>query len=194
MAGKKSRKKEKIKMLTYIPITNDNINLATKIQQEIFPGESAYEHYRYTINKNEEYEKYYLVYDKDKIIGITGTYSNEPLEETNSLWLGWYGVRPPERKKGYGTQILKDTIELAKQLSAKYPIKYFRLYTDISENKESLHLYDKYMDIKEMYNNKDDVNYNGNCIIYSKSLTAEPVTKWNDKFLNLRLIIEEQGE
>ena len=45
-----------------------------------------------------------------------------------------------------------------------------------------------------MYNNKDDVNYNGNCIIYSKSLTAEPVTKWNDKFLNLRLIIEEQGE
>ena len=68
-------------MLTYIPITNDNINLATKIQQEIFPGESAYEHYRYTINKNEEYEKYYLVYDKDKIIREQEAKKQQQLEK-----------------------------------------------------------------------------------------------------------------
>lgn len=47
--------------LKYIQITKENIDSVTKIQQEIFPGESAYEHYLYTINKNEEYEKYYLV-------------------------------------------------------------------------------------------------------------------------------------
>ena len=186
-------RKEKNMELDYIEITKDNIDFATKIQEEIFPGESAYEHYLYTINKNEEYEKYYLVYDKEKIVGITGTYSNEPLEETNSLWLGWYGVLPTERNKGYGTKILKDTIDMAKKLIPKYPIKYFRLYTDIKENKEALPLYDKYMDIKEMYHNHNDVNYDGNCIIYSKSLTQEKVQKWDDKFLNLKQIIEEQG-
>lgn len=180
--------------LKYIQITKENINSATKIQQEIFPGESAYEHYLYTINKNEEYEKYYLVYDQEKVVGVTGIYSNEPLEETHSLWLGWYGVLLAERNKGYGSRILKDTIEMAKKLSQKYPIQYFRLYTDIKENKEALPLYDKYMDIKEMYNNPDDVNYDGNCIIYSKSLTQEKAQKWNNKFLNLKQIIEEQGE
>lgn len=125
-------------------------------------------------------------------LGITGHYTNEPLEETNSLWLGWYGVLAKERNQGYGTKILKDTIEFAKQLSNKYPIKYFRLYTDQKENKEALSIYDKYMDIKEMYQNPEDINYNGNCIIYSKSLTQEQVTKWDNKFLNLKLIVEEQ--
>lgn len=66
---------------------------------------------------------------------------------------------------------------MAKKLSQKYPIQYFRLYTDIKENKEALPLYDKYMDIKEIYNNPDDVNYDGNCIIYSKSLTQKKSTK-----------------
>lgn len=178
--------------LNYVPIAKDNIDLAAKIQQEIFPEESAYEHYKWTIEQNCIYQKYYLVYDENKIIGITGHYTNEPLEETNSLWLGWYGVLAKKRNQGYGTKILKDTIEFAKQLSNKYPIKYFRLYTDQKENKEALSIYDKYMDIKEMYQNPEDINYNGNCIIYSKSLTQEQVTKWDNKFLNLKLIIEEQ--
>lgn len=178
--------------LNYVPIAKDNIDLAAKIQQEIFPEESAYEHYKWTIEQNCIYQKYYLVYDENKIIGITGHYTNEPLEGTNSLWLGWYGVLAKERNQGYGTKILKDTIEFAKQLSNKYPIKYFRLYTDQKENKEALSIYDKYMDIKEMYQNPEDINYNGNCIIYSKSLTQEQVTKWDNKFLNLKLIIEEQ--
>lgn len=178
--------------LKYIPITKDNIDFAAKIQKEIFPEESAYQHYKWTIEQNCSYQKYFLVYEKDQIIGVTGHYTNEPLEETNSLWLGWYGVLPEKRNQGYGTKILKDTLELANQLSTKFPIKYFRLYTDISENKQALHIYDKYMDIKEMYHNPEDINYNGNCIIYSKSLTQEQVTKWNNKFLNLKLIIAEQ--
>ena len=45
-----------------------------------------------------------------------------------------------------------------------------------------------------MYNNPNDVNYDGNCIIYSKSLTQGKAQKWNNKFLNLKQIIEEQGK
>ena len=66
-------------MLKYIEITNENIDFATKIQLQIFPNECAYNHYKYTIEKNNEYEKYYLVYYNDKVIGITGLYSQEDL-------------------------------------------------------------------------------------------------------------------
>lgn len=175
--------------LNYIQITNDNLMLAVKTQMSIFPEESALEHYKWSINKNVEYEKNYLVYDKEKIIGITGTYSNEKIEKTNSIWLGWFGVLKEYRQRGYATIMLKDTIYMAKELAKKYPIKYFRLYTDKEDNKISLKLYDKVMDIKEYYNNKNDLNYNGNCVIYSKSLTNEKTSYWNNKFLNLREII-----
>ncbi len=175
--------------LIYKEINNDNLMLAVKTQMKIFPEESALEHYKWGIKTNREYEKNYLVYDSDKIVGVTGIYSNEDLEDSHSIWLGWFDVLEKYRKKGYGTIILNDTINFAKELSKKYPIKYFRLYTDKEENKTSLYLYDKVMDIKEVYNNKDDLNYNGNCVIYSKSLTDEIASYWNNRFLNLKQII-----
>ena len=64
-------------MLKYIQITNKNLEFATNIQMKIFPNESAYEHYKFAIKNNLDYEKYYLVYDNDDIVGITGLYSNE---------------------------------------------------------------------------------------------------------------------
>lgn len=36
-------------MFRYLQITNDNLSLATKIQIEIFPKESAYKHYLYVV-------------------------------------------------------------------------------------------------------------------------------------------------
>lgn len=181
------------KMLRYEEITVNNLIQATKIQNEIFPEESAYEHYKTTIILEKDYKKYYLVYDKDKIIGITGLYSNEDLEETNTIWLGWFGVLEKYRSKGYGKQILLDTIDLAKKLKEKYPIKYLRLYTSEELDKIALPLYNKVMDIKEYYNNKDDFNYNNTCLIYTKKLDNE-LELWNDKFLNLKYITEREKD
>jgi len=48
------------------------------------------------------------------------------------------------------------------------------------------------MDIKEKYNHKDDINYDGTCVIYSKALLDIPVVYWNNRFLNLAGIIEAQ--
>ena len=179
-------------MLKYVEITNDNIEFATKVQMRIFPNESAYEHFKFTIERNLEYEKYFLVYDGDIVIGVTGLYSNEDIFETNSLWLGWFGVLEEYRSKGYGKQILTDTIEMSKKLAKKYPIKYFRLYTSERDDKIAQPLYEKVMDIKEYYNNPDDINYDGTCLIYTKSLDDEKPTYWNDKFLNLKTIVEEE--
>ena len=179
-------------MLKYVEIINDNIEFATKVQMRIFPNESAYEHFKFTIERNLEYEKYFLVYDGDIVIGVTGLYSNEDIFETNSLWLGWFGVLEEYRSKGYGKQILIDTIEMAKKLAKKYPIKYFRLYTSERDDKIAQPLYEKVMDIKEYYNNPDDINYDGTCLIYTKSLDDEKPTYWNDKFLNLKTIVEEE--
>lgn len=181
-------------MFRYVEITNDNLLEATLIQMKIYPNESAYEHYKYIINKKCDYEKYYLVYNDGDIIGITGLYCNENLEETNSIWLGWFGVLEEYRRKGYGKKILLDTIEMAKKLSDRYPIKYFRLYTSERDDLIAQPLYQKVMDIKEYYNNEDDVNYDGTCVIYSKSLGDYKVIYWDNKFLNLKEIIEDQDK
>ena len=160
-------------MLKYIQMTNKNLEFATNIQMKIFPNESAYEHYKFAIKNNLDYEKYYLVYDNGDIVGITG-------------------VLNEFRRKGYGQQILIDTINMAKDLAKKYPIKYFRLYTSEKDDSIAQPLYYKIMDIKEYYNNVNDVNYDNTCVIFSKSLFETPITYWNDKFLNLKEIIAVQ--
>lgn len=181
-------------MLNYVEITNDNIQYATTIQMKVFPDECAYQHYKDTIKKNVEYQKYYLVYKKDKVVGITGLYSFEDISVTNSIWLGWFGVLEEYRNKGIGKQILLDTIQKAKELSKKYPIKFFRLYTSERDNEIAQILYEKVMDIKEYYNNSNDFNYDNTCVIYSKSLSNDKVKYWNNEFLNLKEIVKNEEE
>jgi len=179
-------------MLRYEKITKDNIDYAVEIQMKIFPGECAYQHYLDVINKNLQWQNYYLVYENNTVIGITGLYCSEDINETNSIWLGWFGVLEEYRKKGYGKRILLDTIEMAKNFSNKYPIKYFRLYTSIRDNTVAQILYKDVMDIEEIYNNKDDYTYDNTCVIYSKSLTDEKVPYWDNKFLNIKGYIEKE--
>ena len=179
-------------MFNYIKVDKNNLMLATKIQMEIFPEESGYEHFLYTIKRNTDYEKYFLVYKDSEVIGITGLYSNEDINETNSIWLGWFGVLEKYRSRGYGRKILEDTINMAKDLTKKHPIKYFRLYTSEIDEAIALPLYDSVMDIKEYYNNEDDCTYDGTCLIYTKSLFDDKPEKWNNRFLNIKGIIEEQ--
>ena len=131
-----------------------------------------------------------------KAISILGdsysTFEGYLQPDTNSIWLGWFGVLNEFRRKGYGQQILIDTINMAKYLAKKYPIKYFRLYTSEKDDSITPPLYYKIMDIKEYYNNVNDVNYDNTCVIFSKSLFETPITYWNDRFLNLKEIIAAQ--
>ena len=180
--------------LTYVKIDYSNIDEAIKVQMKIFPDECAYIHYKNTIDKNKDYQNYYLVYDGDEVVGITGLYSFEDINITNSLWLGWFGVLEEKRKQGYGKRILLGTIEMAKDLSKEYPIKYFRLYTSTRDNDIAQVLYKEVMDTCEEYNNENDFNYDNTCVIYSKSLSDEPVKLWNNQFLNLNEIVKQEEE
>lgn len=180
------RKELKMK-LEYELINKDNIDLATSIQHTIFPDECAYIHYKYAIDTNYKSNKYYIIRWNELPVGVIGLYVNNEID-SESIWLGWFGILPEFRSKGLGRRSILDMIEQSK----KYNKKYFRLYTNDDGDSTARPLYRSVMQVYEHYNNINDYNYNGNCLIYSFSLCNQKPTLWNDRFLNLKEDIEEE--
>lgn len=175
--------------LEYELINKTNIKLITSIQYTIFPDACAYLHYKYSIDTNYKDDIYYIAKHNNIPVGIAGLYTHNEIDN-ESIWLGWFGVLPEFRSKGIGKQILLDTIEKAKQ----YDKKYFRLYTNDNGMSSARPLYRSVMQLYEKYNNTDDYNYNGNCLIYTYSLCNEPPKKWNDKFAYIKEGIEDEKQ
>lgn len=173
-------------------MNKNNIKDMVNAQMEIFPSECGYFQYNYALTCKKDYWKYWLVYDEKELVAITGLYSDFDIYETNSIWLGWFGVRPKYRKNKIGTEVLNFTIQEAYKLAKKYPIKYFRLYTSIDENRTAQILYKKIMDFNEKYDCKDDYNYDGTCYIWTKVLFGDERIKWNNKCLGLKEIAEQE--
>ena len=174
--------------MRYELIDKNNLILATRVQLEIFPKEIAYYSYKLSIEDNHEHYKYYLVYKDNVIIGITGIYTHCNYED-ESIWLGWYGILEEYRLHGFGTEVLIDTFKMAQEEAKKNSkIKYFRLYTSSRDNAIAQILYRKFMTISEQYNNPDDVNYDGTCLIYGKPVfdTIDKVEPWNSRNINLK--------
>ncbi len=70
--------------MKFVDITKDNLLLATEIQMKIFSEEDcAFLHYLYSFIN---IKKYFLVYENDKIIGITGIYEDEFTQESGTAW------------------------------------------------------------------------------------------------------------
>ena len=180
--------------LKFVKITKENIDLATEFQMSIFSSECGYKHFLISLGSQYEYFSYYLVYLESTLIGITGIYSFEPVEETNSLWLGWFGIEEKHRRLGYGKEVLLKTFDMVKDYAKKDSnIKYFRLYTSSTQNPIACNLYREIMDIEEEYNCPNDYNYEGTCLIFSKVIDSKyPMEKWNNRFLNLNRIIEQE--
>ena len=175
------------KTITFKKITNDNLELACKIQNEIFPEEDARENFIEQINKA-PYRKemdYRIVYLDETPIGVTGLYSYH--EYPTDAWLGWFGILKDYRKSGYGGKVLDMTIDMAKEKGYST----FRLYTD--EFATDAHkLYESKGFVKEPYERDDDKDefFIADIYIYSISLTNQKVELWNNKLLGLK----EQGE
>lgn len=73
-------------------ICNDNLELACKIQNEIFSDENGRQNFIEQINKD-PYRKemaYYIVFRNDIPIGVTGIYSYH--EYPSDTWLDWFGI------------------------------------------------------------------------------------------------------
>lgn len=123
-----------------IPITPDNLSLATEVAREIFPYEVHADGfwpakaYAESIAVNRPRFKYYLVADGfSDVVGITGHYP--PDDDKPELWLSWFGVRPSYRRGGYGARILHATHEIVARLGCYE----FRLYSGDRDEERAVH-------------------------------------------------------
>ncbi len=168
--------------LVYERINENNINLATKVQYEIFPNSSAYIKYLKQVKSNKKIPVDYLVYHELNPIGVIGLYEQENDDE--GIWLSYFGLLKKYRKMGYGKKMLDDIIELAKT----YDKKYLRLYTYEVWNSEAQSFYKKNMQLEEYYVNKNDNQINilkGKPKVFSYSLTGNKIKAWNNKYIGL---------
>lgn len=171
--------------ISYQEITEQNIILATSIELEIFPSMCSYLSYKNSLKKDSD--TYYIVYYKGEICGITGLYIDERIKEENTIWMGWYGILSKFRKMGIGKQILLDTFEEARNRGYST----IRLYTASAICKDALFLYDKFMDLGEDYT-LEEIELQRK--VYSKSLSSQKPTAWNNKFLYLCDNTKEENE
>ena len=93
--------------LIYEKINLDNLNIAYEIQKNIWKDEPDYDDLYDKATDAKDDNCFFIVYDKDKIIGITGV--DVDREYPDTIWLDWYAVLPEYRRKGYGEKVLLDT-------------------------------------------------------------------------------------
>lgn len=139
--------------LIYKKICTDNIVLTSKIQYKIFPNSCAYQKYLEEIKETDDLPINFLVYYNNIPIGVVGLYDINEYKDT--IWLSWFGILEEYRYKGFGFQMFKDIILIAK----KYNKKFLRLFTYEVWNHEVQNFYKKYMEIEEYYTNLEDDQY-----------------------------------
>ena len=174
--------------LNFVEVTYDNLDIAVKIQNDIFHLEDGKQNYIEGIT-NDPYRKEmvnYIVYDNENPIGVVGLYSYN--EYPDDAWLSWFGVLNKYRKNGKGSKIF----DFFEKLAIKKGYLAIRVYTS-DEFDSAISLYEKKGMIKEFYNNElESEEINNETIIYSKSLTNEETQKWNNKFLGLTAQSEKE--
>lgn len=165
--------------LKYIIVNSNNLEIAFKIQKETWPDAVDYDDLQDKAVNTKNDNCIFLVYDKEKLIGITGVdvYRQYP----ESAWLDWLAILPEYRKRGYGEKVLLDTIQYCKKLN-KFDA--FRIEVTYYENRPALFLYDKVMQLREEYTIEDTDTIKRNTIIYSYSLNGK-LEAWNNKYLGL---------
>ena len=166
--------------LKYEILNANNLEIAYNIQKETWPEDPDYQDlYDKAVNPRED-NCFFLIFDKNKLIGITGVDAFE--EYSDTIWLDWFTILPQYRRKGYGKKALLDTIYYCKGLK-KYDC--FRVETTYYENRPALYLYNKVMELKEDYTAEDTDEIKNNTLIYSYSLSGK-LELWNNKYLGLR--------
>ena len=178
-----NNKSNKNTNIDYETLSEENLDIAIKIQNQIFPLENGSEDLKESLFKTSEnylYLKYWLPKIDDEYIGICGLYVNKFAPK--DVWVGWFGVLPEFQRKGYGMAILKFLEETGKELGYET----IRLYSDEVKYAIAGKLYEKFGMINELYDCPDDKWFKySNTLIYSKSLTNKPVKLWGNKNLYL---------
>lgn len=157
-------KLRKIKTLT-------DIEIVKSFFYKIFLDESGYDliHFKDAITGCHNYKRleFYLGYVNHEAIGLTGIYANQDDE----CWLGWFGICPEYRHKGYATKMLDLTINMMEN----YGYKVCRIYTDTVNNATAIKLY-----VQKGF--KINSTYQQNIITMAKELENDvAISKWRGK-------------
>lgn len=103
----------KNKEIRYEQVTTDNMDLAFNIQKNEWKDNPDKENFLdKAINAKKDYVSF-IAYYNNVPIGITGVYTENIDKE--SIWLDWFCVVPEFRNRGFGKQILEDTIDKVKK-------------------------------------------------------------------------------
>ncbi len=139
--------------------TKEDVELVRSFFYQIFPTETEYDlvHYEQSITGEHDFQRleYYFGCENGVVVGISGVYA----DNNDECWLGWFGVCPEYRRKGYASSIL----DLQLQKMKDYGYKVCRLYTDKVINKHAVNLY-----IKKGF--QKDSSYQGNIMTMARSL------------------------
>lgn len=176
--------------LKFEEINKKNVKMAGLINYILFNESKncGYSDYLDEIKNKKRFKKKslpltYLVYYKDIPVGIIGLFEVEGYP--NDIWLNWFGVLEEYRCKGIGKSMLFRLLRIAQA----YNRDNFRLNTYATFNKEAQYVYRSIMDICEPYMNEQEDKFHikeGHCLIYSSSLTPKSISKWDNKFMNLK--------
>lgn len=118
--------------------TLEDVDIVKSFYYDIFPEEPNYNlaDFINSVTGNHNYnrlEYYFALSETNDIIGFCGIYSNNKDE----AWMGWFGIKPQFRRKGYARQMLHVLINKMKD----YGYKIIRLYTDKKLNNNAYNLY-----------------------------------------------------
>lgn len=173
-------------MLRTERIREDNLEYAIQIQEELFPHESGRINFEESVYGITDFE-YYLLYLEKDCVGVIGIYSNAI--DPQSAWLGWFGIREPYRRRKLGSEAIGFYEEMAKAKGYRFA----RLYTDEFDNDAAIEFYRSNGYTSEQYSNPEDpICYQYRMLIFSKSLTSDPLVPWNSRNMGLTEQIEKQ--
>ena len=151
--------------------TEQDIEIVKSFFYKIFLDESGYNlnHFKQSVTGKHHYKRleFYIGYENNTVVGLSGVYANRPDE----CWLGWFGILPEHRRKGYATTLLNLQIQMMKD----YGYKICRVYSNVITNKQAVYLYSK-------KGFKKDAVYSKNLIIMAMPLKENiSISKWKGK-------------
>jgi RimJ/RimL family protein N-acetyltransferase len=167
-------------------ITENNINDAVSIQEELFPQASARTNYEEFLDPSSGFE-YYLIRNEGACIGVIGIYQYP--DDPDSAWLGWFGIRDAYRRKHFGSAALKKF----EQMAVEKGYHFARLYTDALDNDAAIAFYQANGYISEPYDNQQDpacMKYK--ILIFTKPLAHNELVLWNSRTIHLTEQIAKQ--
>lgn len=171
-------------MLTYENLTLENLSKAIRIQAAIFPHENDEDILRCSCTRDGKeiqglfnYSEFWLVKNGENYIGLTGLYAYSKYPK--DAWLNWFGILPEYRCHGFGHQVLRWTMDQAKEKGYEQ----LHLYTEIGDNDDAISFYRHLKFPEERYTAEKNVK---NLIIFNTSTAPEKQTiLWNNKNLFL---------